>query len=115
MELVATAMRKREPRFALADAGELVPLIEKVWQHCEAKQLTGGTVTLNVKFADFQQITRSRTLPRAIDGAAETIELARALLAGAFPVTKGIRLLSAMFPTSTVSPGLIADASRNIG
>ena len=72
---------------------ELVSLAEKVWRHCEAKGLTGRTVTLKVKFADFQQITRSRTLTRTVDGSAEMTEIARTLLAAVFPVTKGIRLL----------------------
>lgn len=80
--------------FDIETAGtELVALAEKVWRHCEAKELTGRTVTLKVKFADFQQITRSRTLPCAIDGAADMSGVAHALLAAEFPVIKGIRLL----------------------
>jgi DNA polymerase IV len=76
-----------------AARAELAPLAEKVWRHCETKQITGRTVTLKVKFADFQQITRSRTLPRPIAGQDEMLETARALLTDVFPVTKGIRLL----------------------
>jgi DNA polymerase-4 len=41
---------------------ELQPLIDKVWRHCEEKGTRGRTVTLKVKFADFELITRSRTL-----------------------------------------------------
>jgi DNA polymerase-4 len=41
---------------------ELQPLIDKVWRHCEDKGIRGRTVTLKVKFADFELITRSRTL-----------------------------------------------------
>ena len=72
---------------------ELTPLAEKVWQHCQAKQITGHTVTLKVKYADFQQITRSRTLPNAIDGTAALIEIAEGLLVTLFPAAKPIRLL----------------------
>lgn len=72
---------------------ELVPLAEKVWRYCEAREITGRTVTLKVKYADFQQITRSRTLPNAIDGTAALIEIAGRLLDTVFPATKGIRLL----------------------
>lgn len=72
---------------------ELVPLAEKVWRHCEAKEITGRTVTLKVKFADFQQITRSRTLPRFIGGADEMIDVSQSMLADLFPLEKGIRLL----------------------
>jgi DNA polymerase IV len=52
-----------------AMATELQPLIDKVWRHCEDKGTRGRTVTLKVKFADFEQITRSRTLIGAIGSA----------------------------------------------
>ena len=72
---------------------ELRPLIEKVWRHCESKSLRGRTITLKVKFADFQQITRSRTVafPPASVGEVETI--CDALLAQVFPFRRGVRLL----------------------
>lgn len=50
-------------------------------------------MTLKVKYADFQQITRSRTLPKLIRGADEMIEVSQSMLADLFPVKKGIRLL----------------------
>jgi DNA polymerase-4 len=49
-----------------AMVSELQPLIDKVWWYCEDKGTTGRTVTLKVKFADFELITRSRTLPGSI-------------------------------------------------
>ncbi|WP_244640921.1 DNA polymerase IV [Pelagibacterium lentulum] len=76
-----------------AARAELAPLAEKVWRHCEAKEITGRTVTLKVKFADFQQITRSRTLPTHVRGVDEMIEVSHSMLADLFPVEKGIRLL----------------------
>lgn len=72
---------------------ELTPLAEKVWQHCEAKQISGRTVTLKVKYADFQQITRSRTLVAPVTGAGEIAGIAALLLSALFPVEKGIRLV----------------------
>jgi DNA polymerase-4 len=49
--------------FELAPArAELRPLVAKIWSHCEAKGVHARTVTLKVKFADVQQIARSRTL-----------------------------------------------------
>src|SRR5206468_2080543 len=33
-------------------------IIDKVWSYCEGSGLRGRTVTLKVKFANFQQITR---------------------------------------------------------
>ena len=44
-------------------AAELQPLIDKVWRHCEDKGSRGRTATLKVKFADFEIITRSRSVP----------------------------------------------------
>ena len=72
---------------------ELKPLADKVWRHCEAKHLSGRTVTLKVKFADFQQITRSRTAAEPIAEAADLTEAGISLLSAVFPVEKGIRLL----------------------
>lgn len=72
---------------------ELQPIIGKVWSYCEASGIRGRTVTLKVKFADFRQITRSRSTAQAVASAAELAGTAQDLLAGVFPVRKGIRLL----------------------
>ncbi|TBN41840.1 DNA polymerase IV [Paracoccus subflavus] len=72
---------------------EILPLAEKVWQHCLARRLTGRTVTLKVKYADFRQITRSRTLSCPVRDAADLRDLALDLLQPLFPVDRGIRLL----------------------
>jgi nucleotidyltransferase/DNA polymerase involved in DNA repair len=37
-----------------AMVSELQPLIDKVWRYCEDKATRGRTVTLKVKFADFE-------------------------------------------------------------
>jgi DNA polymerase IV len=71
----------------------LQPIIEKVWRTCEGAEIRGRTVTLKVKYADFQQITRSRTGPVLFSTRAEIEQLSYALLEPLFPVTKGIRLL----------------------
>lgn len=76
-----------------AAKAELGPLAEKVWRHASNKQISGRTVTLKVKYADFQQITRSRTVGRSVQSEREIGELAGAMLTELFPVQKGIRLL----------------------
>jgi DNA polymerase-4 len=72
---------------------ELQPLIDKVWRHCEDKGTSGRTVTLKVKFADFELISRSRTVAGSVvrrsDMANATAELLKAL----FPMKKAVRLL----------------------
>jgi DNA polymerase-4 len=72
---------------------ELRGIVDKVWEYCEGSGLRGRTVTLKVKFANFRQITRSRTGQVQIGTRRELEQLGTELLAPLFPVTKGIRLL----------------------
>jgi len=79
---------------ALGEARDaLQPIIEKVWRHCETTSMQGRTVTLKVKYADFRQITRSRTSDARVANQAEFQEISYALLEPVFPVQQGIRLL----------------------
>jgi len=71
----------------------LQEIIDKVWEYCERSGVSGRTVTLKVKFANFQQITRSRTSPVPISTRSDLEQLGNALLEPLFPVTRGIRLL----------------------
>ncbi|MBB4111862.1 DNA polymerase-4 [Rhizobium sp. BK226] len=71
----------------------LQSLIEKVWGYCEANEIGAKTVTLKVKYADFSQITRSKTVPSALPAIANLEEVVDMLLAPIFPPRKGIRLL----------------------
>jgi DNA polymerase-4 len=54
----------------------LRPLVEKVWQYCETTGTRGRTVVLKVKYADFTQITRSRTDNAAITKYADSSDSA---------------------------------------
>jgi DNA polymerase-4 len=79
---------------SLAEAQEaLKPINEKVWGHCDTSSTRGRTVTLKVKYADFQQITRSKTNDTLIASQTELEQLSFALLEAVFPAPKGIRLL----------------------
>ncbi|MFB2602489.1 DNA polymerase IV [Rhizobium phaseoli] len=71
----------------------LQPLIEKVWAYCEANAIGAKTVTLKIKYADFHQITRSKTVPTLLRGITELEEIISLMLAPIFPPRKGIRLL----------------------
>ena len=68
-------------------------IVDEVWGHCEGSGLRGRTVTLKVKFANFQQITRSRTCQMQIRTRSELEQLGNALLEPLFPVARGVRLL----------------------
>jgi DNA polymerase-4 len=73
--------------------GALREIVDKVWGYCEGSGLRGRTVTLKVKFANFQQITRSRTGQMQIRTRRELEQLGNALLEPLFPVARGVRLL----------------------
>jgi DNA polymerase IV len=68
-------------------------IVDKVWEYCEGSGIRGRTITLKVKFANFQQITRSRTGQVQIGTRSELEQLGNALIEPLFPVAKGIRLL----------------------
>ncbi|NTG16456.1 DNA polymerase IV [Agrobacterium rhizogenes] len=71
----------------------LQPLIDKVWRYCEANSIRGKMVTLKVKWDDFTQMTRSKTVVAPVASAAEIAEIVELLVSPIFPVSKGIRLL----------------------
>src|SRR5258708_17776677 len=65
---------------------ELGPLVEKVWQYCNATGVRGRTVTLKVKFADFRIITRSRSRLVPISEGSTLASISDELLAAQFPI-----------------------------
>jgi DNA polymerase-4 len=81
----------------LGDAERLSAELERVagyaWARVERAQVTGRTVTLKVKFADFTIITRSKSFALPIARPDDFHDAGQALLAGLLPVDKGIRLL----------------------
>jgi DNA polymerase-4 len=71
----------------------LVPIIDKVWRHYDDHGTRGRTVTLKVKYADFQLLTRSRTSIVPVESRDELEAMSLTLLTPFFPAVKGIRLL----------------------
>ena len=68
-------------------------MADDVWAWCEKAQAFGRTVTVKAKFADFRQVTRSRSFSASVAThdvlRQATVELVRTLL----PTPMGIRLL----------------------
>ena len=86
--------------FTYEDAREaLAPLVEKIWSYCGESGIRARCVTLKVKYADFQIITRSRTVLVPIATHAALEETSLSLLGALFPVAKGIRLLGVSLST----------------
>lgn len=75
------------------------PIIDKVWRHCEQTGARGRAVALKVKFSDFQQITRSRTLTNYVESQGELEHTTYALLQAVFPLDKSVRLLGVSLST----------------
>jgi DNA polymerase-4 len=72
---------------------ELEPLASKVWAHTKRLGVNGKSVTLKVKFSDFKQITRSRTLIKNVESEDELMETGTHLLKEILPARMGIRLI----------------------
>lgn len=68
-------------------------IIAIVWERIEATQARGRTVTLKMKFTDFQIMTRATSLPHPVSGKDEFARLARALLEAELPLRGPIRLM----------------------
>jgi DNA polymerase-4 len=71
---------------------ELTRIAGYAWERIDRAGVAGRTVTLKVKFADFEIITRSRSFGHLL-GREEFEDTGQALLAGLHPLPKGIRLL----------------------
>ena len=68
-------------------------MAEDVWAWCEKAQAFGRTVTVKVKFADFQQVTRSRSFQTAITCYDSLRQASIDLVRGVLPTARGVRLL----------------------
>jgi DNA polymerase IV len=84
---------------------ELQPLIDKVWRHCEGTGNRGRTVTLKVKFNDFEIITRSRSVPIPVSSRDDLGSIAVDLLKGEIPIQKPVRLLGISLSSLHTGPG----------
>lgn len=72
---------------------ELQVLAEKLHRRVTAKQKSGRTVTIKVKYADFSQVTRSATQPFYLDSYDDIYTTARQLLEKVNLEDKKVRLL----------------------
>jgi DNA polymerase-4 len=89
---------------ALIEAGVL-EMADDVWRWCEKTSRFGRTVTVKIKWADFQQSTRSQSSSTMIDSQAALHHMALTLIRSVFPPPKGVRLVGVTvsnFPPSSV-------------
>jgi DNA polymerase-4 len=86
-------------------------MADDVWAWCEKTGGHGRTVTVKIKYADFQQATRSRSLPAPVTSREVLHQVSIELVRSVFPPAKGIRLLGV---TLSNFEGPEATASRQL-
>jgi hypothetical protein len=83
-------------------------MADEVWAWCEKSERRGRTVTVKIKWADFQQSTRSQSFASPIAGRVQLHEASLALIRSVYPLPKKVRLvgvsLSNFLPSATESP-----------
>jgi DNA polymerase IV len=72
---------------------KLEAIAQEVHQRTERNETKGRTLTLKVKFADYRQITRSRTMLEYVEGQAQILTIALELLASVELEAQAVRLL----------------------
>ncbi|PUZ30155.1 DNA polymerase IV [Chitinophaga costaii] len=72
---------------------ELARIATLVQERLRRHQLKGRTLTLKIKYFDFQQITRNYSFPQPMDDVNTILDTAKKLLAATLPDGKPIRLL----------------------
>jgi DNA polymerase-4 len=68
-------------------------MADEVWTWCERANSRGRTVTVKIKWADFQISTRSRSLEVTIDTRDRLQQITLDLIRSVFPPPKGVRLV----------------------
>ncbi len=94
----------------------LEPLFAKVWAACSRGGYSGRTVTVKIKYADFRQVTRSRSCVDPIRAQTELEEIGLELLRPHFPPLLGVRLLGVTISNlETAEPGSRAQLALVLG
>jgi DNA polymerase-4 len=68
-------------------------IIDIVWDSIERSEAKGRTVTLKMKYSDFQNVTRAKTVDRPVADKQEFARISRALLDELLPLPLPIRLM----------------------
>ena len=71
----------------------MIAMADDVWAWCEKANSHGRTVTVKIKWADFQISTRSRSMETTIQTREKLRQIALDLIRSAFPPPKGVRLV----------------------
>jgi len=80
-------------------------MADDVWNWCDKAQAFGRTVTVKVKFADFRQITRSKSFASVVRTQELLRQTSRELIGLVLPPEKGIRLVGVTVSNFETEPG----------
>lgn len=96
-----------DPREIEAGVGKMA---HDVWAWCEKAATRGRTVTVKVKWSDFQQSTRSRSLTEPVASKAQLREISLLLVRSLYPPIKGVRLVGVTLSNlETVKSAAVAE------
>lgn len=88
---------------------EIAALADQVFGWCEKAAKFGRTATVKVKYADFEQITRRRSLTHPITDAKTLRLLAQDLVRAVYPLRAGVRLLGVIVSNLEAKAAQTAD------
>jgi DNA polymerase IV len=71
----------------------VIAMADDVWGWCQKANALGRTVTVKIKWADFQISTRSRSIETTIETREKLHQVALDLIRSVFPPPKGVRLV----------------------
>jgi DNA polymerase IV len=77
----------------VAIEGKVEAMADDVWRWCEKTKSFGRTITVKIKYSDFRQATRSRTLSGPVASRELLHSVSRALVRSVFPPAIGVRLV----------------------
>jgi DNA polymerase-4 len=89
-------------------APALHSVFAKVWSACIRNGLAGRTVTVKVKYSDFQQITRRKSFSEPVASQSDLERMSLELLRPCFPPPRSVRLLGVTLSSLTA----ISEQSR---
>ena len=79
---------------SLEELGEVIRNITEIlWKELDKYNILGRTLTLKIKYADFRQVTRSKTFPEYIENEKQIMETALQLMNTEFTEGSKIRLI----------------------
>jgi DNA polymerase-4 len=90
-------------------------MADDVWAWCEKNGRRGRTVTVKIKWADFQQTTRSRSLAQPIESRAQLHEASLVLIDSVLPAPKGVRLVGVTLSNFTAPAASLGTIQSLLG